>query len=247
MKLIILFFAFMNTFLSAPEKADQNYYELRTYHCHPGKLNDLIARFQNHTTKIFENHGMKNIGYWLPTAADNNDLVYMLSYPSKAAREQSWKDFSADPEWKKVQSESEANGKIVASVESVFLNAEDFSPKIKKSIKSTARTFELRIYSCYPGKFPDIEKRFKEHTMKIFKSHDITNIAYFKSMEKDGGQSKLVYMIAHANEEAAKKSWDAFRADPEWIKVKDASEVNGKIVENVKSVMMKPLSFSKYQ
>jgi len=75
----------------------------------------------------------------------------------------------------------------------------------------------------------------------------MTNIAYWKSIEKDGSQPKLIYLLAHDSQDAAKKSFDSFRLDPEWIKVRDASEKNGKIVEKVESKMMKPLSFSKYQ
>jgi hypothetical protein len=71
------------------------------------------------------------------------------------------------------------------------------------------------------------------------------NIAYFTSEEKDGAQSKLVYIVAHKSQEAATKSWADFRADPVWIAARDASEKDGKIVEKVESVFMKPLSFSK--
>ena len=70
------------------------------------------------------------------------------------------------------------------------------------------------------------------------------NIVYFTSVEKEG-QSKLVYLLAHKSEEAAAKSWAAFRSDPAWIAARDASEKDGKIVEKVESVYLKPLSFSK--
>lgn len=78
---------------------------------------------------------MQNIGYWLPTATDNNSLYYILAYPDLASREASWKAFGSDEEWQKVRTESEMNGKIVNKVESIYLNATDFSPAIKKSIK----------------------------------------------------------------------------------------------------------------
>ena len=68
---------------------------------------------------------------------------------------------------------------------------------------------------------------------------------YFETIEKDGAQPTLLYFLAHKNAEAAKKSWDDFRADPKWIKVRDASEETGKIVEKVESVFMMPTSFSK--
>ncbi len=111
---------------AAPPK-DDRYYEMRIYYAAPGKLEDLQARFRNHTTKIFEKHGMTNVGYWVPLDNPDNRLVYILSYPSKEAREKSWKDFGADPQWQSVQKASEANGKLVDKVDSIFLTATDFS------------------------------------------------------------------------------------------------------------------------
>ena len=105
-------------------------FELRTYYTAPGKLAALNARFRDHTCALFKKHGMEVLGFWLPTEqpATGEKLVYMLAYPSREAATQSWKDFSNDPEWKKARSESEANGKLVLKVESVFLSATDYSP-----------------------------------------------------------------------------------------------------------------------
>ena len=105
-------------------------FELRTYHCYPGKLETLKTRFREHTTKIFEKHGMTNVGYW--TFQDepdkSNTLIYMISHESREQAKKNWAEFSADPEWRKVQADSEANGKIVEKVDSQFLEAADFSP-----------------------------------------------------------------------------------------------------------------------
>lgn len=222
------------------------YYELRIYYCNEGKLDDLLARFTNHTTKIFEKHGMQNIGYWVPTTAGNNALYYVLGYPSKEARAASWKAFGADPEWKEVAKKSEENGKIVAKVESKFMTLKpELTKKIKFKEESPNRLFEMRTYYCLPGRYPNIVARFKDHTRKIFENHGMQNIMYFETIEKDGAQPTLLYFLAHKNAEAAKKSWDDFRADPKWIKVRDASEETGKIVEKVESVFMVPTSFSK--
>ncbi len=101
-------------------------YELRTYHCYEGKLDNLLARFRNHTTRIFEKHGMTNVGYWVPQD-QKNTLVYLLSFPSREAAKKSWDEFRTDPEWVKVRTESEANGKIVEKVDSVYMSPTDFS------------------------------------------------------------------------------------------------------------------------
>jgi hypothetical protein len=105
-------------------------FEMRTYYTLEGRLPALNKRFREHTCELFKKHGMENIGYWTPVnEKDGKDekLVYILAYPSMEAREASWKAFHADPEWKKVQAESEADGKIVKNVESVFLNPTDYS------------------------------------------------------------------------------------------------------------------------
>jgi uncharacterized protein YbaA (DUF1428 family) len=243
--LLTLLFAGLFSFAVNAKKADNRYFEMRIYYCHPGRLDALIQRFTNHTTKIFEKHGMTNVGYWIPTNNTENALYYILAYPSQAARDSSWKHFSSDPEWKTVSKKSEETGKIVAKVTSVFMNATDFSPKIKPSGGPIDQVFELRTYSQLPGRNPAILARFRDHTMKIFKKHNIKNIAYFTTIEKDPAvQSKLVYIVAHPSEEAAKANWTAFVNDPKWKQVSTDSEKDGKIIEKIESIFMTPTSFS---
>ncbi|AFK02097.1 NIPSNAP family containing protein [Emticicia oligotrophica DSM 17448] len=226
------------------QKQDNRYFEMRIYYCEPGRLPNLLTRFRDHTTKIFERHGMTNIGYWVPTQNEKNALYYVLAYPDKEARDASWKAFGADPEWKKVSEESQRDGKIVAKVESIFMTATDFSPKIKEKVKNPERMFELRIYTATPNNIDNVLARFRNHTTKLFKKHGMENIAYWKSIEKEGTQSRLVYILAHKSEEAGKASFDSFRKDEKWIKVRDESEKNGKIVEKVESIYMTPTDFS---
>ncbi|MBI1788247.1 MAG: NIPSNAP family protein [Acidobacteria bacterium] len=112
--------------------AAQRVFELRTYTTEEGKLDALNARFRNHTIKLFEKHGMANIGYWVPQdePRSKNTLVYIVSHASRDAAKKSWDAFRADPDWVKARDESEKGGKIVAKVESVFLSPTDYS-KIK--------------------------------------------------------------------------------------------------------------------
>ena len=104
-------------------------YELRTYYTLPGRLPNLLARFRNHTTKLFEKHGITNVGYWVPAdePKSQNTLIYLLAHDSRDAAKKSWDAFRADPDWLKARSESEADGKIVDKVESVYMEATDFS------------------------------------------------------------------------------------------------------------------------
>jgi hypothetical protein len=103
-------------------------YELRTYHANPGKLPDLETRFRDHTIEIFNRHHMKSVGYWVPQ--DNKDyvLIYVLEHPSKEEATKNWAAFREDPEWQKVSKASEANGKLVDHVDSVYMDPTDFSP-----------------------------------------------------------------------------------------------------------------------
>ena len=105
-------------------------FELRTYTAPEGKLGDLHARFRSHTLRIFEKHGMTSVIYLAPmdAPASENQLVYLLAHKSREAAKESWAAFTNDPEWKKVASESQVNGRIVAKVDSVFLTATDYSP-----------------------------------------------------------------------------------------------------------------------
>ncbi len=107
-------------------------YELRVYHTYEGKLDDLLRRFREHTTKLFEKHGIKNVAYWTPTdePLKGKTLVYILAHPSREAATANWQAFRDDPEWQSVRDKSEANGKIVEKVDSTFLVPTDFSPKL---------------------------------------------------------------------------------------------------------------------
>ena len=106
------------------------------------------------------------------------------------------------------------------------------------------RVFEMRTYTTNDGKLPDLEKRFREHTTKIFKKHGMTNIGYWVPQDSPKKENTLIYILAHKDRDAAKKSWDDFRNDPEWKEVAKASEVNGKIVSKVESVFMDPTDYS---
>src|SRR5437762_8131218 len=110
-------------------QAGNRVFELRTYHTYDGKLDPLLTRFRDHTIEIFQRHGMTSVGYWLPTdePLKGHTLIYMLAFPSREAATKDWAEFRNDPEWKRVAAASEANGKLVEKVDSVFLEPADFS------------------------------------------------------------------------------------------------------------------------
>ncbi len=234
----------------AADPTDSRCFELRVYTANPGKLDALNARFRDHTIEIFNRHGITSLGYWTPLENPDNKLYYVLSFPSREAREKAWKEFSADPDWKKAQAESEANGKLVSKVESTFLQATDFSPAIQPSTAGAPRVFELRTYHATPGNLPILLKRFREHTLTLFTRHGMTNLYYWTLLPgQTGSENTLVYMIAHPSKDAGDAQFREFRADPEWIAAKDASEKEGGgsltiLPDGVSSVYMQATDYS---
>ena len=105
-------------------------FELRTYKATPGNLDNLHARFRNHTTRIFRKHGMEIVGYWSPTSEEEREdtLVYMLEHADLETATASWQAFIADPEWAEVAAASNANGQILGGIEAKYMVATDYSP-----------------------------------------------------------------------------------------------------------------------
>lgn len=120
-----------------------------------------------------------------------------------------------------------------------------FFPTLAQEKAVAERVYELRTYTTHPGRLPALNKRFNDHTLKLFEKHGMKNEMYWVPTDPKLAENTLIYVISHESEAAAKKSWDAFRADPDWIKARDASEADGKIVLKVESVFMKKTDYSK--
>lgn len=117
-------------FAVSSAQEDGKVYELRIYTATPGNLDNLQARFRDHTIRIFNNHGMKIVGFWTPTSEEDADdtLIYVLEHTSQEAANASWQACGQDPEWKSVSDASNANGPILAGVERPYMKAADYSP-----------------------------------------------------------------------------------------------------------------------
>jgi len=236
------------------QAADTRLFEMRTYTAAPGKLAALHARFQQHACRLLERHGMVNIGHWVPAdePGATNTLVFILAHADRDSREASWKAFMADPEWQSVYQASEAAGRLVEKAEVRFLRATDFSPLVQPQSTGEARLFELRTYVAAPGRLAALNARFRDHTLGLFSKHGIQNIAYWTVAEGEpGADNTLIYFIAHASREAAKESFDAFRADPGWVRAREESEerAGGSLTapDGVSSVFMRATTYSPIQ
>lgn len=253
MKTILLLAAALLSLASthaAEPEAGHQLYELRTYHAEPGKLDDLLSRFRNHTTGLFKKHGITSVGYWTPVENPDNLLIYLVSYPDPEHRKDAWKAFIQDPDWKAAAAESEKDGKLVGKIDKLLLKPTEFSPAGTVELgKDGTHLCEMRTYTATAGQLQALHTRFRDHTLPLFESHGIANIGYFTPSGKESGEENtLVYFIAHEDAASAKQSWEDFIADPKWVGAKEESEkkAGGSLtIENgIQSVYLEPTDFS---
>jgi hypothetical protein len=251
MKVSLLAAAMLASTLPAvAAEQDTRVFEMRTYHVAEGKLEDLHARFRNHTLRLFEKHKITSIGYWVPIENSGNQLIFLLAYPNHESRESAWKAFTSDPEWTKAQSESEAKGKLVTKADQLFLSATNYSAEVKPETGRGERVFELRTYTTpSPETLTALHDRFRNHTMELFRKHGMTNLGYFQpTADQPNADRTLVYFLAHQSQDAAKASFDKFRVDPDWNAARKASEEKAggslTVPDGVKSLFLKATDYS---
>ena len=106
------------------------------------------------------------------------------------------------------------------------------------------RVFEIRTYTAAEGKLDALHARFRDHTLALFEKHGMTSVGYFKPQDAPLKPNTLIYILAHSSREAAAKNWEAFKNDPEWQKVKAASETQGPLTSKIESVFADPTDYS---
>jgi NIPSNAP len=111
--------------------------------------------------------------------------------------------------------------------------------------KVEKRVFELRTYYVHPGKMEALHARFRDHTCKLLEKHGMTLVGFWVPADAKEAQQKMAYLVAHTSREAAEASWKAFRADPDWVTAKKASEKDGPLVERVVSEFLNPTDYSR--
>ncbi|MCD0460431.1 NIPSNAP family protein [Roseiconus lacunae] len=219
-------------------------YELRIYKTNEGKLDALNARFRDHTMRLFKKHGIESMGYWVPTDRDDsqNTLIYVIKHESRDAAKESWKNFLADPEWKKAAAESGV-GRLAERPESTYMELTDYSPEYRNAEGDENDVFELRIYEAAEGKLDKLDARFRDHTIGLFAKHGIKSVAYWHPTDSPDSENTLIYIVEHESDEAAQLSWKSFAADPEWKKAAAASGV-GRLAKRPTSIYMTPTDYS---
>ena len=241
------------TSASFAAEPDDRVFELRTAIPNSGKFAALNTRFKDHVVKLYAKHGATNLGYFVPADGKSEKILYILAFKDLEARNKSMDSFAADPEWKRVAAESEKKGELVKDVSSTLLVATGYSPIMKPMVVTPSRVFELRTYTATLGKLDNLNDRFKDHTLKLFEKHGMTNVAYWNvaglpqsPTNKLKKEDTLVYLLAHKSSDTMNRSFGAFRSDPVWIKAKGESEKKGSLTvpDGVKSELFKPTDYS---
>jgi hypothetical protein len=178
------------------------------------------------------------LGFWTDEIGISNRLTYILTFDSMADREAKWAAFQANPDWQQARSQTEADGPIVAQVVNSFMRLTPYSPEPR--IDTAVQ--ELRVYDAMPGKLPNLNDRFANHTMKLFEKHGIANVAYW--VEDVGTSNRLVYLLGHPDLGSREKSFAAFQADPDWQKARADSEADGALVRASQHCILRPTAYS---
>jgi hypothetical protein len=249
-------------------------YELRSYVSEPGRQAEVLKLIQNDGVPFMKKHNLTLVGAWTPVNKSDERVFTLLSHKDKASCDAAWAALQNDDAWKAALQKSVVDGKRpVKSFERIFLTPNDYSPAI--DVKSVGnRVFELRSYIASEGRLDALNARFRNHTLKLFEKHGMTNIAYwsvrtgeelpaFKLLEAVspiGGATaeiksdlpatgnSLVYFITHASPEAAQESFKKFGGDEAWVKARKESEAaaGGSLTvdKGVKSLFLTPTDFS---
>ena len=258
----------------APAFGDDRLYELRVYTPEPHRQSDVLKLIEGPGQKFVAKHKIEFVGAWIPEDASDNRVVTLVRHLDRKTGDANWMAFQADPEWQAALKASEVNGKKpVQSVDRIFLSVNDYSPELNVQTVGN-RVFELRTYIASPKNLPALNDRFRNHTLGLFKKHGMTNVIYWSiadgekttakallnsvspvgksaaeiSDDLEAVDNSLVYFITHASQDAAKASFDTFRQDDAWNKVRTDSEqaAGGSLTagNGVKSWFLKPAAFS---
>lgn len=213
-------------------------YELRSYYAVPGKMPALDKHLE-FACRQFPKHGLEVVGAWTDEVGRTARMTYMWAAADEAARNAGLAAFAGSAEWRDYAKDEQAReGNIVARVENTLLRTTPYSPtpKISGGIQ------ELRVYHAMPGRLPEVNARFANHTLGFFKKHGVGVVGFWT--EVYGTSNRLVYMTEFENLAARETLWSAFAGDPEWHKARAETEKNGPLVEYVENWLLKPARFA---
>lgn len=258
----------------AQAPAGNSLYELRSYVAEPGRQAEVLKLIATDGVAYMKKHNIALVGAWTPLDAKDERVFTLLSYKDKASCDAAWGALMNDAGWKDALAKTAVDGKRpVKSFERIFLTLNDYSQAVDAKQVGN-RVFELRTYVASKGNLAALNARFRNHTLKLFEKHGMTNIAYWSVLDGEkltaaklleavspiGGAAgdfdaglpatgnSLVYFITHASKEAAGESFKKFGGDEAWTKARKDSEAaaGGSLTakDGVKSLFLKPTDFS---
>jgi len=197
-----------------------------------------------------ERHGVETQAVFVPAGENPDRLVYVLTTAETAqAMDAGWAGLAADPAWQEVVAETDSDGPLVVAEDGERLVTTAWSPPFIAERAGTPRIFERRTYACPdPAKHAALLQRFHNHTMALFAKHGMQNVVYWVPTTPAASEHRLVYLLGHESEAAAKKSFSAFRKDAGWLAAKKESEerAGGSLTNADKGVVSEFLEATDY-
>ena len=245
--LLALVAAFSGTLFAADAATDlgppdaKPFYDLQVITAKPGKLEQVHEWFRQHQQDVLAKHGATNVAYLVPVGENpENKLLCLHKFPSLPAMLEFSRALKADPLWAPLDTSSKDPDVLAEKVELMGFTTTDYSPEFTPEKALKPRVFELRTYTC-PSRdhLALLHERFRSHTVKLFAKQGMQNLVYWQPQDLEDSDRKLVYLLAHESQAAAKKSFAAFRGDPDWLAAKQASEekAGGSLTEKENGVV----------
>ena len=205
-----------------------------------GGLPALHNRFTNHVVDFLLNAGVGILGFWTEEIGVSNQLNIILIWEDWGDKQTKNAALAADPAWQRMRAETEKGGEspLVIGSHSTYMLLTPYSPEPKINSKVQ----ELRIYDAVPGKLPALNDAFANHATGFFRKHGMAEIGYWN--ELIATNHKLIYMLGYPSLEDREKSWEAFRADTDRLKVRAEVTKNGPLVANIRNVILQLTDYS---
>ena len=230
----------------AAEHPGHHYFELRLYSVTLNKMDGVLERFRETVEPVRQKHGIKTVGYWTASGATNGGIfAYLMSAPSREELQKQEKAFGDDAAFKAGYAASnQKHGKTVDNIETLRLSS-DPTATFDFTNSATARAFDLRIYSILPGKLEAFRNRWRDHAAPIYARHGLRSIGWWVTEKSDAdGNDQFVCLLAGESVDAIHKAINAFHQDPEWQRVEEETEKDGKLRSKVEAFKMTPADFS---
>jgi hypothetical protein len=242
----LLAVAALSFWMSRAVAEQGGYLELRLYTVTSNKLDGVLERFRETVEPVRRRHGIRTLGYWsAPGTTNGGTFAYLMTAISKEELQRQEKEFGADPDFQKGYAASNSkHGRTVDQIAALPLGV-DASAKFDFTPAPLARAFELRIYSVLPGKLEAFRHRWRDLAVPLYERHGLHSVGWWVAEPKDAdGHDQFVCLLAGDSSEAIAKSIAAFHRDPEWQRVEQASEREGKLRSAVTAYPLTPTDFS---